>query len=233
MFFVSSKKLVSTLLIVALFTIIFNVPFLQLNKKNVFAVSNNITIVIDAGHGGKDVGTSGTVTGVFESDLNLIFSKKLEEYFAALGFRVIQTRKTKEALYVGANGFIKKKDMEVRRNIIEKAEPDMVISIHMNDYKADPSQCGAQTFYNAENEQSKKLSDLIQKELNKVNIKQKVNLAGDYYILNSSSAPSALVECGFLSNPNEEALLQDEEYQNKITYAIFSGAVAYFYSTNN
>ena len=233
MLFVFNKKLISVFLIITFVVSVFSVSFLKLNSINTFASSNNFTIVIDAGHGGKDVGTSGTTTGVNESDLNLIFSKKLEGYFETLGFSVVQTRKTSDALYVGTNGFIKKKDMQVRRSIIEEVKPQMVISIHMNDYTADSSQSGAQVFYNPESEESKKLSDLIQTQLNKINAKQKINLAGDFYILNSTTAPSVIVECGFLSNPKEEALLQDEDYQEKITYAIFLGALSYFYSINN
>lgn len=233
MLFVFNRKLISAFLIITFVVSVFSMLLFKTNTSQVFAAGNDLTIVIDAGHGGKDVGTSGIVTRVNESDLNLIFSKKLENHFKELGFNVIQTRKTKDAVYSGPNGFIKKKDMEVRRGIIEKAKPHMVISLHMNDYIADSSQCGAQAFYNPESEESKKLSELIQTQLNKVSTKQKINLAGDFYILNSTSAPSVLVECGFLSNPTEEALLQTESYQEKICYAIFLGAMHYFYSSNN
>ena len=232
MFFVLNKRLLSVFLIIVLATTFLSVLFIELNQKSVFAASNGLTVVIDAGHGGKDNGCT-SAKGVNESDLNLIFSKKLGSYFDTMGFRVIQTRETKDALYVGVNGFIKKKDMEVRKNIIEKSNADMVISIHMNEYKADIRQGGAQAFYNADSERSKTLSELIQVQLNKVTNRSKINLAGDYFMLNCTTAPSVIVECGFLSNPQETMLLQTSEYQEKLCYAIFLGAANYFYSNQN
>ena len=170
MLFVFNRKLISAFLIITFVVSVFSMLLFKTNTSQVFAAGNDLTIVIDAGHGGKDVGTSGIVTRVNESDLNLIFSKKLENHFKELGFNVIQTRKTKDAVYSGPNGFIKKKDMEVRRGIIEKAKPHMVISLHMNDYIADSSQCGAQAFYNPESEESKKI-----KRVNPNTIKQSIN----------------------------------------------------------
>ncbi len=192
------------------------------------------TIAIDAGHGGIDGGCVGDNTQAKESDLNLVIAKKLKMYLSDFGFKVVLTRTTSDGLYSNSSTNKKRDDMEKRAKIIDKNNCDMVVSIHMN-YFPDSSVHGAQTFYTTKNPDSKVLSNAIQTQLNKQlqPDNTKVEQIGDYYMLEVLQLPATIVECGFLSNPTEEILLQDDEYQNKITYAIFAGIVSYFGINHN
>ena len=180
------------------------------------------TIVLDAGHGGWDGGCVGTTTGVTEAEINLQITKKLKEYLTNFGFNVVLTRNGDDAL-----GKDKTSDMEKRKQIINRVNPFMVISIHANSF-TDSSEYGTQTFYKQNNEKSKELADSIQEQM-KVhlsNARENSN-HGEYYMLECSSAISCIVECGFLSNSNDEELLNDEEYRNNVAYSIYSGIVKY------
>ena len=192
----------------------------------------NYTIVIDAGHGGRDAGTSGINTNVKESDLNLAISKKVQQYLSDFGFNVVMTRETQDGLYSENVSNFKKDDMAKREKIIKDAGADMLISIHQNSYPS-ISEKGAQSFFEASNELSKTLSECLQSQLinNLPEARQNPN-KGDYYLLKNKTIPCAIVECGFLSNPEEEALLISEEYQHKVAYAIFCGVIKYLQDDN-
>ena len=187
------------------------------------------TVVIDAGHGGVDAGVMGKATGTKESEINLCIAKYLHGYFADAGFNVVMTRTTQGGLYgLSTKGF-KMRDMKKRKEIIEKNNPDMVISIHQN-FCPIPSRRGGTVFFDKDSECGKLLADSIQNRLNvmKECVKQSAALVGDYYMLKCPQNPSVIVECGFLSNSDDEALLITAEYQKSIAYAIFNGAVAYY-----
>ena len=187
------------------------------------------TIVIDAGHGGIDAGVLGITTSTKESDINLCISKYLRGFFADAGFNVVMTRPDQSGLYgVSTKGF-KMRDMKKRKEIIEKNDADMVISIHQN-FCPIPSRRGGQVFYDKDSECGKQLAQNIQSSLNDMKECVKVNtpLVGDYYMLKCTQNPSVIVECGFLSNTEDESLLISEEYQRSIAYAIFKGAVSYY-----
>ena len=184
------------------------------------------TIVIDPGHGGWDGGSVGTATGVTEAELNLKVSKILKKYLENYGFNVILTRTSDISL--GKN---KIEDMEKRKRIIEKYNPTMVISIHMNSF-TDPSECGTQAYFEKGDNNSKLLADSIQSQMNVIlpNAREFAN-HGEYYILECSDIPTTIVECGFLSNPNDEALLNTDEYREKLAYSIYSGIIKYLIAT--
>ena len=187
------------------------------------------TVVIDAGHGGIDSGVLGISTRTKESEINLYIAKYLRGYFADAGFNAVLTRTTQGGLYgTTAKGF-KMRDMKKRKEIIEKNNADMVISVHQN-YCPIPSRRGATVFYDKDSSSGKALAECIQKSLNDMKecVKQNTPLVGDYYMLKCTANPSALVECGFLSNKLDEALLITSEYQKAIAYAIFKGAVAFY-----
>ena len=186
-------------------------------------------VVIDAGHGGIDAGVRGINTDTKESDINLAISKYLRGYFSDAGFTVIMTRKTQGGLYgVSTKGF-KMRDMKKRKEIIEESNADMVISVHQN-FCPIPSRRGGTVFYDKDSESGKTLAASIQKSLNemKESVKQSSPLVGDYYMLKCTQSPSVIVECGFLSNTEDEKLLVSESYQKSIAYAIFKGAVSYY-----
>ena len=183
----------------------------------------NYTIVIDAGHGGPDPGSIGFKTKTFEADLNLKISNKLKEKLEDLKINVVMTRKTQDALAEGRGKDFKKKDMEMRKEIIKQTRPNMVISIHQNSY-TNHSLHGAQVFYDKTSDISKQIAEMIQKEFqNSLNGANKCISPGDYYMLKCTSAPSIIVECGFLSNEAEEKLLLSEDYQDKIVNSICRG----------
>ena len=186
-------------------------------------------VVIDAGHGGIDAGVLGVTTSAKESDVNLAIAKQLKGYFADAGFKVVMTRKTNAGLYgTNSKGF-KMRDMKKRKQIIEECAADMVISIHQNSCPI-PSRRGGQAFFDKDSDCGKALADCIQNSLNEMPecVKQNTALVGDYYMLKCTPAPSVIVECGFLTNAEDERLLISSEYQKKIAYAIFKGAVSYY-----
>ena len=196
--------------------------------------AGSFTVVIDAGHGGIDGGVTGVNTGVIESELNLATAKLLREDFSAAGFNVVMTRTTSAGLYGKAMASLKKTDMLNRKKIIEAASPVLVISLHMNKCPL-PSRRGAQVFYRADDEDSSLFAECVQRQLNdmKEASRECFVLAGDYYVLNVSPCPAVLVECGFLSNAEDEKLLLTEEYRSALAYAIFKGAVAYLSACGN
>lgn len=185
-------------------------------------------IVIDAGHGGVDGGCIGKYTKVVESELNLVYAKNLKRQLIGYGFCVVMTRNGSGGLYDEGAANLKKSDMKKRKEIIENSNCDIVISIHMNSYVLESSS-GGQVFYDKENKTGQALAESLQEQirLGLGNTTKKAS-AGDYYILNATSKPAALIECGFVSNKKEELLLQQKSYQDKFCYAILCGIVKFF-----
>ena len=186
------------------------------------------TVVLDAGHGGIDPGVLGVKTKTKESEINLKIVKKLEKQFISAGFRVVLTRKNGGGLYGLPTEGYKQRDMRKRKEIIEAAQPNAVISVHQNNFVSDRSRRGGQVFFKPSDENGRALADCIQGELNALGGYDYSALRGDYYMLNCSSYPSVIVECGFLSNAEDEALLLSEEYQEEVALAIFKGALSFF-----
>ncbi|MGN1200688.1 MAG: N-acetylmuramoyl-L-alanine amidase [Candidatus Caccovivens sp.] len=184
------------------------------------------TIVIDAGHGGKDGGAVGDMTT--ESELNLKYSLALKKICQEFGYNVVLTRSDMNGLYNPLASNKKKSEMEKRRQIIEDSNPDVVVSIHMNSYTSSSAR-GSHVFYAEGSESGQALAQSVSNVLSQnIEYAHKTAKVGDYYILNCTSNPSILVECGFLSNPEEEALLANEDYINKFCYYIFCGILLYF-----
>lgn len=193
------------------------------------ASSGERVVVIDAGHGGIDAGVTGLSGGIKESDINLSIAKKLKGFFTEAGFKVVMTRTSNGGLYgLPTNGF-KTRDMQKRKQIITDCGADMVISVHQNSCPL-KSRRGGQTFYDKNSENGKMLAEAIQASLNEMEecVKKSSALTGDYFMLKCTDSPSVIVECGFLTNAEDEKLLSDPEYQKKIAYAIFKGAVSYY-----
>ncbi len=188
---------------------------------------NGITIVLDAGHGGRDGGSVG-VNGTIEKQINLAYTLALKERLVKAGYRVELTRKNDDGLYSNLAKNKKVSDMNARLEIIKKTNPNLVISIHMNSFP-NKSASGANTYYRVGDEASQTVANLIQASLNTYcNVPNKLGKAGDYFILNSSYYTAVLIECGFISNPEEESLLNSEEYKNKMIDAICSALMLYF-----
>lgn len=181
-------------------------------------------IILDAGHGGWDPGKTGT-GGDDEKNINLVIMGKLQQYLEQGGATVYITRATDEAL-----GSKKRADMAERKKIANESSGDILVSIHQNAFPSTGAK-GAQVFYHKTSEQGKRLAESVQAKL-KTNVdNENQRLAkqnSDYYILRTTEIPAIIVECGFLSNPTEEALLNDEAYQNKLAWAIYLGITDYF-----
>ncbi|MEA4815735.1 MAG: N-acetylmuramoyl-L-alanine amidase CwlD [Lachnospiraceae bacterium] len=193
-------------------------------SRTVFSSVDKKVIVIDAGHGGYDPGKSGKI-GEDEKDINLKISGYLTEYLEQGGAVVVLTRNEDTAL-----GSAKKEDMKQRKNIVNESDADIMISIHQNAFTSSVVK-GAQVFYHESSEKGKLLSECVQKRLvekldpsNKRQAKQNKN----YYVLRTTEIPAAIIECGFLSNAEEEKLLNDEEYQQNVAWAIYIGILDYF-----
>ena len=193
------------------------------------AINPNMpTIVIDAGHGGIDNGVQGINSGTDEADINLAIARFLKGQFTSAGFNCVMTRTTEAGLYGTSEKGFKMRDMQKRKQIIEDCNADMVISVHQN-FCPLPSKRGGTVFFNPEIDESKSLATYIQTELNAINTGVKPNeaLKGDYYMLKCTQNPSVIVECGFLSNGEDDKLLNTESHQRAIAYAIFKGAVSF------
>lgn len=186
------------------------------------------TIVIDAGHGGVDAGVRGKISGEKESDINLSIAKHLKGYLSGAGFNAVMTRTTQGGLYGTSTKGFKMRDMKKRKQVIEESSADMVVSIHQN-FCPLPSKRGSHVFFDKTSEAGKLLADSIQHSLNALNgADGNTSLAGDYYMLKCTQNPSVIVECGFLSNSEDERLLCTDEYRKNVAYAVFRGIIAYY-----
>ena len=187
---------------------------------------HGLTIAVDAGHGGYDGGAVGRVSGVPEKGLNLDVAQRVEKLLAAQGADVVMTRTGDYAL-CDENPKMRKKlqDMQRRAEIIALNNADMVISIHMNEY-AGRSESGPQVFYREGCPAGRLLAGAIQAAMIEgLRPKQaRAALGGNYYIL-TLGVPSVLVECGFLSNKEEEARLMQESYRQEVARSIVQGVV--------
>ncbi len=227
-FFIRLFKVKHFLYLAVVCFFVFSLCMISASKTEFVAIpKDSLTVVVDAGHGGIDGGSVGKFTGVIESELNLIFAKNLQKQLEEYGFRVIMTRSGREGLYDKNASNLKKSDMKKRKEIIQNSNCDILLSIHMNSFPLESS-CGAQVFYDKLNAQGKALATSVQTQLkNTLQNTNKLSRPGDYYIVNCTSVPAALIECGFLTNKQEESLLQQKSYQDKFCYAIVCGLIDY------
>lgn len=199
----------------------------KLSKQAVALHRNKTTIVIDVGHGGSDPGKVG-IQGIKEKDVNLAIARYLKDYLIAEDYTVYMTRETDQGLYDESVSNKKKSDLSNRIQFLQKKNASCMISIHQNSYP-DTIQHGAQTFYYEGREEDKNFAQYVQDSLlafDPSNTRQ-IKSNTSYYILKNAQVPSILIECGFLSNPEETANLTDPNYQKQIAYAIAIGTCRY------
>ncbi|MCL2847098.1 MAG: N-acetylmuramoyl-L-alanine amidase [Firmicutes bacterium] len=176
-------------------------------------------IVIDPGHGGRDAGVSAK-NGTRESDITLAISRLLASELEIMGAEIIMTRDGEMALYDENAPNRKMDDMRKRHRVIERAKPDLVVSIHMNSFPGDNSVNGLQCFYHEMGGNGRDIARRIQTHINKTGMfKTRPAMPGDYFIL-ETAYPSVLIECGFLSNPPEAERLATPEYQRTLAAQI-------------
>lgn len=223
-FFVVKKKWIAVflvaLLIVPIIVGLFSIKTSSMPKAE-------FSIVIDAGHGGRDGGCVGE-SGVTESELNLMYARQLAQLCQEFGMRVVMTRKDMNGLYDENASNKKRSEMEKRRKIINESGADVMISIHMNAFPLASSE-GAHIFYAKGSEEGFELAKSVQNSVcTSFKSARDYVTVGDYYVLNTAFMPSILIECGFLSNPSEEKLLQNEDYCERFCYSVLAGILSYF-----
>lgn len=196
------------------------------NTATMAPVSCRVTLVIDAGHGGADGGAS-SANGIKESDINLQIALRLEQLSAFVGMEPVMTR-TEDA-HLGGETFKKSADIRARLALAEDHPGSILLSIHQNHF-SDPKYGGAQVFYGAGNG-SQELAEAMQQQLRTAldpdNGRQAKSGVDSAYILKNYSGVSVLAECGFLSNPQDEAALQTDSYQIRAAMAMAAAVLAH------
>lgn len=192
-------------------------------------LDRHFTIVIDAGHGGIDGGAT-SCTGVLESQINLQMALRLEDVLHLLGYQTKMIRRSDESIYTEGNTIAAQKasDLRQRVRIVNSTEKAILISIHQNIF-ADSQYHGPQVFY-APTDGSRELANILQDQLVEAlnpGSNRRSRVSSGVYLMQHIERTGVLIECGFLSNPKEEALLRDAGYQKKLCCVIVSGLSMY------
>ena len=215
------------IIIISIFISIFSI-------SKVYAIINNYTLLgktiyIDPGHGGIDSGA--TYKNIYEKDINLIMSKKIEKYLVSKGATVYLTRETDKDLSKTTINR-KRNDLTNRAKLINKSNANMYISIHLN-YISNSKWQGLQIFYNSKNKENEiianKITSYLKEYTSNIREPKKENI---YYMYKQINIPGILIELGFLSNPNDRYRLTKEEYQDKLAINI-SNSIEKYYLENN
>lgn len=227
MYVIKGKNILIAIFIIIVLVVAFR--FFIGNNKKVETMSHNFSnvIVVDAGHGLPDGGAC--VEDVYESNINLAIAKKLQIALEDKGYEVIMTRNDENNIADSENNSsiskIKQSDLSNRVKIINESGADFCVSIHLNKFQ-NSKYWGWQTFYNKDSEEGKALAQSIQDNIKKVvgrdNNRTPLKIEG-IKIVDKTNIPVVIVECGFLSNPEECALLQNDEYQSKLVDGIVRG----------
>lgn len=232
---ITTKELKTKLCLISILVSVFSFVFIGnyvFDKFSAVDVSgNNITdkvVIIDAGHGSPDGGTS-SADGTLEKDINLLISFKLRDILESMGVRTVMTRTDDTAIYDSSAGTIREKkvsDIKNRLKIINETENSVFVSIHQNHFSGSKYK-GLQVFYSPNHPESSMLADSIRLPvisfLQTDNSREIKASGSEIYLLKHSQRPSVLVECGFMSNAEETELLKDESYQKKLAFLIAIG----------
>lgn len=207
------------------------VSFVFLSREAAVAsreMNGQKVIVVDAGHGGRDPGMLG-VNDLEEDGVNLAIAKKLKAQLEQRGYTVIMTREDENGLYEEGAPNMKVQDLQKRISIIEESNALLTVSIHQNSYE-DASVKGPQVFYYEDSLEGERLAQAIQEKMNQElapSSKRTAKGNKTYYLLKKSAGIVNIVECGFLTNPEEAKMLVTEEYQDKVAKAVTDGIQAY------
>ena len=233
MFVFSKKRIIFINLSIVVSILIYSLSSSSFSRTQLASSTpvSNHTIILDAGHGSPDGGANGA-DGSIESNLNLDIVLKLQNLLESSNCTVVLTRSDENGIYeVDSNTIREKKisDMKNRVNIANNSNAEMFVSVHMN--KLEQTQySGWQTFYKNQDEDSKKIAERIQLSLNsflkKENTRTIKSISG-IYLTKNVQIPLVLVECGFLSNTEENKLLQTDSYQNELAWSIYIGIMDY------
>ena len=195
------------------------------------------SVIVDAGHGGEDGGAS-SAAGLIEKDVNLEIATILCDMLRANDINVIMTREDDRLLYdrsVNYQGRKKKLDLAARLAVANSTPDAIFISIHMNSF-TDSRYSGLQVWYSPNNQDSSPLAELIRSKnhelLQPQNSRTTKSATSAINLLHNASCPAVLVECGFLSNPDEAALFENDEYRQRVAFMLFCSIIE-FLNTGN
>ncbi|MEN2776142.1 N-acetylmuramoyl-L-alanine amidase CwlD [Acetivibrio clariflavus] len=229
------KIIIATVILIAivLTAYIFKVIDFPAIKATNNEVKNKI-VVLDAGHGGEDPGAVSDFSGIREKEINLYIAQKVKELLEAENFTVIMTREDDTLKYTEGTKKVTEKrrqDLINRKKIMDESGAELVVSIHLNKFPQE-QYYGAQVFYPPNSPESKTAAELIQKSLKEIVDPENKRVAmlkkAEIIILKNLKTPTVIVECGFLSNPQEEKKLATVEYQDKLALAIKEGIMKYY-----
>lgn len=195
----------------------------QKTEKKVTRRGEGKTVVLDPGHGGNDPGKVGA-NSVKEKDVNLQIAMKTKKLLENEGVRVIMTRDKDQDLAGDSDHNRKVQDMKARVKLINDAMPALTVSIHQNSYQ-DPAVKGAQVFYYSHSKEAERAAEILKQALLTVEESgtREKKAADSYYLLKKTEVPVVIVECGFLSNPEEAKRLADSAYQKELAKAVAKG----------
>lgn len=225
---------ISVVLICAIFASIVGIPKIIENVRLTSASpsKDKLQVIIDAGHGGMDGGAVG-VDGIIEKDINLSIALKLRDMMELNGIDVIMTRETDRSIHddgITSTREQKVSDIHNRFALTEDNPNAIFISIHQNKFEKSSSS-GAQVFYSVNNPESANLAQSMQltikEAIQQENERETKPAGSNLYILHNAKSTAIMVECGFLSNASDAALLTNDEYQSMMAYSIFAGLVRY------
>jgi N-acetylmuramoyl-L-alanine amidase len=191
----------------------------NVSKEEKKAKKDQVVIVVDPGHGGEDPGKVG-INDVLEKDLNLQIAKKVKKLLEEAGIKIVMTRTNDKVPDA------KKEDLNQRVQLINETKPKLALCIHQNSYP-DEKIKGAQVFYHTITPEAEDVASIVQEQLRTVdptNTRQ-IKENDTYFMLKNTQVPTIIVECGFLTNPDEAAKLTQEDYQDKLAQAICEGVV--------
>ena len=238
MLVLNGKKLRYGILGVFVMFLVVAITLTSRNEKTEFIdtvslpVSGKV-VVVDAGHGVPDEGAE-VGDGTTEAQTNLKIALKLQNLLEQSGCTVILTRSDENGIYDLDSKTLKQKKISDIRNRVKignESSADIFVSIHLNKIPQEQYD-GWQTFYNEKSEQGQKLAKSIQANLNEAIQKENKRVAAkidNIYIIKKVEIPTTIVECGFLSNPQEKEQLLTDSYQNRLAWGIYNGIIDYFY----
>lgn len=204
-----------------------NNVFQTVKTANTYS-SNKTNLVIDAGHGGIDAGTIG-VDGTNEKVINLSIAQKLYDFASVSGISCNLVRDGDYLVY-NDNSDKSRSDLYNRMDYINSIDNSTLISIHQNHFENE-AEWGTQIWYSPNDDLSKILADdilsITKDFLQKENRRENKKSDNSYYLLYKAQVPSVMVECGFMSNTEENSKLQDDNYQSKMAYSIMLGFCDY------
>ncbi|MGI6561852.1 MAG: N-acetylmuramoyl-L-alanine amidase [Clostridia bacterium] len=236
MFIVIRKhNIVLVLLVLLLAVSIYGLTYASEQASPVSNISYRpIKIMLDPGHGGEDPGAVSDYSGIKEKDLNLDIAFKLKALLEDQGYEVLMTRDSDVLKYPdGTPGYTAKRreDLNNRRKMMDESDADIIVSLHMNKFDQ-TKYYGAQTFYPVKSNDSKRLAECIQNRIREIvdptNKREPQGTKEELIILKNNTKTICIVECGFLSNQEEEKRLQDSEYRQKIAEAVKAGIDDFF-----